>query len=108
MAYSTTSALRPRVVFRVLEGLRASWVERIWWRKPPEVPASEACFRWYFGKRKEESVGSGNAGWEIGVRGRAGKLIPRVSASIITSRAVMTQSTSRTGWAGALDDGGRQ
>ena len=34
-----------------------------------------------------------------GERGRTGKLIPRDSASMRTSRAVMTQSTSRTGWA---------
>ena len=33
-----------------------------------------------------------------GSRGRAGKLIPRDSASMRTSRAVITQSTSRTGW----------
>ena len=53
-------------------------------------------------------MGSGKAVWGIGVRGREGKLIARVSASISTSRAVMTQSTSRTGWSGAVVDGGRQ
>ena len=72
------------------------------------MPASEGCFRWNLGKRKEESVGSGKVVWGIGARGREGKLIPRVSASIKTSRAVMTQSTSRTGWSGAVVDGGRQ
>ena len=46
--------------------------------------------------------GSGKGMWVLGSsgeRGRAGKLIPRDSASMRTSRAVMTQSTSRTGWA---------
>ena len=53
-------------------------------------------------------MGSGKAGGETGWRGRVEKEIPRVSASIRTSRAVITQSTSRTGWAAAVVDGGRQ
>lgn len=40
-------------------------------------------------------------------RGRFGKLMPRVSASMMSSRAVITQSTSRTGRAGdgSVDEG---
>ncbi len=49
-------------------------------------------------------VGSGNGmieGVERGRRGRFGKLMPRVSASMRSSRAVITQSTSRTGVVGS-------
>ena len=52
------------------------------------------------GKRKEESTGSGKGGRWVrsrGVRGKEGKEMPRVSASIKSSRAVITQSVSRTG-----------
>ena len=58
------------------------------------------------GKRKDESVGSGKGiRWVLsrGVRGKEGKEMPRVSASIRSSRAVITQSVSRTG---ACADGG--
>ena len=55
-------------------------------------------------------IGSGNGGCEgRGSRGRFGKLIPLVSASMIISRAVMTQSTSRTGCGGgSSEDADRQ
>ena len=77
------------------------------------MPADECCARVRLradggdgGKRMEASVGSGKAvGWvrSRGVRGKEGKEIPRVSASIRSSRAVITQSVSRTG---ACADGG--
>ena len=66
------------------------------------MPPSDACVVrrdcFFCGNRKVENTESGKGifdggGW----RDRAGKLIPRVSASMTSSRAVMTQSTSRTG-----------
>ena len=65
------------------------------------MPASGRCTeRWERrgGERKEESVGSGKGmGFGMGMRGREGMEMPRVSASMRSSRAVMTQSVSRTG-----------
>ena len=74
------------------------------------MPASGVWARgWRFdgecgGKRKVARVGSGN-GVRLGreVCGREGNEIPRVSASMSSSRAVITQSVSRTG---ACADGG--
>lgn len=64
------------------------------------------------GKRKDASVES-RKGMRFlsGVRGREGKEMPRVSASMSSSRAVITQSVSRTGAcaeAGIDADAGRQ
>lgn len=57
------------------------------------------------GNRKAERVGSGKGmRVERGVSGREGREMPRVSASMRSSRAVITQSVSRTG-ALALDVG---
>ena len=77
------------------------------------MPASGvwACERdrYWMGKRNVERVGSGKGIFGVmGWRGRFGKLIPRVSASMRSSRAVMTQSTSRTGVEESEGDGGRQ
>ena len=59
--------------------------------------------------KKAQIVESGKGICEDrGRRGRLGKSIPRVSASIMSSRAVMTQSTSRTVCVGELGDEGRQ
>lgn len=51
-------------------------------------------------------LGNGTCGGRR-LRGRFGKLMPRVSASIISSRAVITQSTSRTDRVedGSVDEG---
>ena len=56
-------------------------------------------------------MGSGNrVRLGRGVRGREGNEIPRVSASMSSSRAVITQSVSRTGACaeGGIEDEGRQ
>ncbi len=57
------------------------------------------------GKRKAERVGSGK-GMLVGrgVSGKEGREMPRVSASMRSSRAVITQSVSLTG-ALVLDEG---
>ena len=65
------------------------------------MPASGAWeVRFERGKRKEASLGSGK-GMRVergsGRCGRDGKEIPRLSANISNSRAVITQSTSRIG-----------
>ena len=50
------------------------------------------------GKRNRSSVASGKGRrCGSGVRGRDGRDIPRVSASMTSSRAVITQSVSLTG-----------
>ena len=61
------------------------------------------------GKRKGESAASGKGmRSETGVSGREGSEMPRVSASISSSRAVITQSVSLTGGPDLNDDLGSQ
>jgi hypothetical protein len=102
-AYSTTSALRPRVTVICEPGLATCARRRTCQRYPPLEPAEvddEMRFLRGEGKRKAFSDASGKdvcADACRGVRGRDEKLMPRAVAREMSSRGVITQSTSRTG-----------